>query len=112
VARLRLDNIDWRLGEITPCPARTCGRHGRRRSSLFEAGYGWRYSLWVTNRPAATRGRLGQCAYLDAARRVHARAEDVIILPVRTPAWATSRPDYRVNQAWLAASMIAAILLA
>jgi hypothetical protein len=38
--------------------------------------------------------------------------EDVIILPVRTPAWATSRPDYRVNQAWLAASMIAAILLA
>jgi hypothetical protein len=34
--------------------------------------------LWATNRPAATRGWLGQNAYIDAAHRVHARVEDAI----------------------------------
>ena len=52
--------------------------HPGAQLTLFEAEDGWRYSLWVTNRPAATKGWLGQCAYIDAAHRVHARVEDVI----------------------------------
>ena len=52
--------------------------HPGAQLTLFEAGDGWRYSLWVTNRPADTRGWLGQNAYLDAAHRVHARVEDAI----------------------------------
>ena len=34
--------------------------------------------LWATNLPDDTRGWRGQCAYADAAHRVHARVEDVI----------------------------------
>jgi hypothetical protein len=45
---------------------------------LFETSDGWRYSLRVTNRPAATTGWLGQNAYIDAAHRVHVRDEDAI----------------------------------
>jgi len=54
--------------------------HPGAQLTLFEAEDGWRYSLWVTNRPASTRGWLGQNAYLDAAHRVHARVEDAILL--------------------------------
>src|SRR6266581_5009361 len=53
--------------------------HPGAQLSLFEAADGWRYSLWVTNLPAATRGWRGQCAYIDAAHRVHARVEDIIL---------------------------------
>jgi hypothetical protein len=49
--------------------------HPGAQLTLFEAGDGWRYSLWATNRPAGT-GWLGQNAYVDAAHRVHARVED------------------------------------
>jgi hypothetical protein len=52
--------------------------HPGAQLTLFEAEDGWRYCPWVTNRPATTRGWLGQCAYIDAAHRVHARVEDVI----------------------------------
>ncbi len=52
--------------------------HPGAQLSLFEAADGWRYSLWITNLPAATKGWRGQCAYIDAAHRVHARVEDVI----------------------------------
>jgi hypothetical protein len=53
--------------------------HPGAQLTLFEAADGWRYSLWVTNLPAATRGWRGQCACIDAAHRVHARIiEDVI----------------------------------
>ena len=51
--------------------------HPGAQLTLFEAEDGWRYSLWVTNRPATTKGWRGQCAYIDAAHRVHARAGDV-----------------------------------
>ena len=50
--------------------------HPGAQLSLFEAAGGWRYSLWVTNLPATTKGWRGQCAYIDAAHRVHARVED------------------------------------
>jgi Transposase DDE domain group 1 len=52
--------------------------HPGAQLSLLEAADGWRYSLWVTNLPATTKGWRGQCAYIDAAHRVHARVEDVI----------------------------------
>jgi hypothetical protein len=52
--------------------------HPGAQLSLFEAAGGWRYSLWVTNRDTGTKGWLGQCAYIDAAHRIHARVEDVI----------------------------------
>ena len=65
--------------------------HPGAQLSSFEAGDGWRYSLWVTNRPAATKGWLGQNAYIDAAHRVHARVEDTIRTG-KTAASASSRP--------------------
>jgi hypothetical protein len=51
--------------------------HPAAQLRLFEAADGWRYSLWVRNRPAATKGWLGHNAYLDAHRvraRTHRRA--------------------------------------
>jgi hypothetical protein len=41
--------------------------HPGVQQSLLEAADGWRYSLWVTNLPATTRGWRGQCANIDAA---------------------------------------------
>ena len=52
--------------------------HPGAQLTLFEAGDGWRYSLWATNRPATTKGWLGRDRYLDAAHRVQARVEDAI----------------------------------
>jgi len=54
--------------------------HPGAQLSLFEAGDGWRYSLWVTNVPVTLRGWRTNPAYVDAAHRVHARVEDGIIL--------------------------------
>jgi hypothetical protein len=53
--------------------------HPGAQLTLFEAGDGWRYSLWATNRPAGTKGWLGQAAYIDVAHRVQARVEDAIL---------------------------------
>ena len=86
--------------------------HPGAQLSLFEAADGWRYSLWVTNLPASTRGWRGQCAYTDAAHRVHARAGDVIRTGKNTGPGHFPSHDYKASQAWLDASMIACILLA
>ena len=85
--------------------------HPGAQLTLFEAEDGWRYSLWVTNLPATTKGWRGQCAYIDAAHRVHARVEDVIRTGKDTGLGHFPSHDYKVNQAWLDASMIACILL-
>ncbi len=65
-----------------PKAMRVFARRGRphpgAQLSLSETVSGWRYYLWVTNLPAATGGWRGQCAYIDAAHRVHARVEDII----------------------------------
>jgi len=66
--------------------------HPGAQLTLFEAEDGWRYSLWATNRPAATRGWLGQAAYIDAAHRVQARVEDAIRTG-KIPAWGISPPS-------------------
>ncbi len=81
--------------------------HPGAQLTLFETEDGWRYTLWVTNRPADTRGWLGQCAYIDAAHRVHARVEDVIRTGKDTGLGHFPSHDYKINQAWLDASMIA-----
>jgi hypothetical protein len=85
--------------------------HPGAQLTLFEAEDGWRYSLWVTNRPADTRGWLGQCAYIDAAHRVHARVEDVIRTGKDTGLGHFPSHDYGLNKSWLDASMTACILL-
>ena len=86
--------------------------HPGAQLTLFEAEDGWRYSLWVTNRPAATRGWLGQNAYIDAAHRVQARVEDAIRTGKDTGLGHFPSYDFQVNAAWLTASMIACTLLA
>jgi hypothetical protein len=86
--------------------------HPGAQLTLLEAEDGWRYSLWTTNRPAATKGWLGQLAYIDAAHRVHARVEDAIRTGKDTGLGHFPSCDYQVNAAWLTASMTAQILLA
>ena len=86
--------------------------HPGAQLTLFEAEDGWRYSLWATNRPAATRGWLGQNAYIDAAHRVQARVEDVIRTGKDTGLGHFPSFDFQVNAAWLTAAMIACTLLA
>jgi hypothetical protein len=86
--------------------------HPGAQLTLFEAEDGWRYSLWVTNRPATTKGWLGQNAYIDAAHRVQARVEDAIRTGKDTGLGHFPSFDFQVNTAWLTAAMIAAILLA
>jgi hypothetical protein len=85
--------------------------HPGAQLTLFETEGGWRYSLRVTNLPAATRGWRGQCAYIDAAHRVHARVEDVIRTGKDTGPGHFPSHDYAINQAWLDAAMIACVLL-
>ena len=79
---------------------------------MFEHEDGYRYQLWVTNLPAATKGLAGQNAYIDAAHRVHARVEDAIRTGKETGLGRFPSHDYALNQAWLTAAMIAQILLA
>jgi Transposase DDE domain group 1 len=85
--------------------------HPGAQLTLFEAADGWRYSLWATNLPADTRGWRGQCAYIDAGHRVHARVEDVIRTGKDTGLGHFPSRDYGLNKAWLDASMTACILL-
>jgi hypothetical protein len=86
--------------------------HPGAQLTLFEAADGWRYSLWATNRPATTKGWLGQNAYLDAAHRVHARVEDAIRTGKDAGLGHFPSHDYQVNAAWLTAAMTGQILLA
>ena len=86
--------------------------HPGAQLTLFEAEDGWRYSLWATNRAATTRGWLGRAACIDAANRIQARVEDAIRTGKQAGLGHFPSFDFRVNAAWLTASMIASILLA
>jgi len=86
--------------------------HPGAKLSLFEHEDGYRYQLWVTNLPADTKGWRGQNAYIDAGHRVHARVEDSIRAGKQTGIGRFPSHDYKLNQAWLTAAMIAQILLA
>jgi Transposase DDE domain group 1 len=86
--------------------------HPGAQLTLFEAEDGWRYTLWVTNRPASTRGWQGQPAYIDAAHRVHARVEDAIRTGKDTGIGKFPSTSLAMNKAWQAAALAAATLLA
>jgi Transposase DDE domain group 1 len=86
--------------------------HPGAQLSLFEAEDGWRYTLWVTNRPASTRGWPGQPAYIDAAHRVHARVEDAIRTGKDCGIGKYPATSLAMNKAWQAAALTAATLLA
>lgn len=86
--------------------------HPGAQLTLFEAHDGWRYTLWATSLPAATCGWRGQAAYIDAAHRVHARVEDGIRTGKQTGIGKLPSHSQPVNAAWLAASLIAATLIA
>ena len=86
--------------------------HPGAQLTLFETGDGWRYTLWATNLPADLRGWRSQPAYIDAAHRVHARVEDRIRTGKDCGIGRFPSHDFAINSAWLAASLIAATLLA
>jgi len=86
--------------------------HPGAQLTLFEAEDGWRYTLWVTNRPAATRGWLGQPACIDAAHRVHARVEDAIRTGKDCGIGKYPSTSLAMNKAWQAAALTAATLMA
>jgi hypothetical protein len=86
--------------------------HPGAKLSLFEHQDGYRYQLWVTNLSQDTRGWRGQCAYIDAAHRVHARVEDCIRTGKDTGIGRFPSRGFAFNQAWLTAAMIAQTLLA
>jgi Transposase DDE domain group 1 len=86
--------------------------HPGAQLTLFEAEDGWRYTLWVTNLPASTRGWRGQVAYIDAAHRVHARVEDAIRTGKDCGIGKFPSTSLAMNKAWLTAALTAATLLA
>ncbi|MGH3272774.1 MAG: transposase [Streptosporangiaceae bacterium] len=86
--------------------------HPGAQLSLSGEADGWRYSLWVTNLPAAVRGWRAQLAYIDAAHRVHARVENCIRTGKDTGIGKFPSCDLAVNAAWMSASLTAATLLA
>jgi Transposase DDE domain group 1 len=86
--------------------------HPGAQLTLFEAEDGWRYTLWVTNRPASTKGWLGQPAYIDAAHRVHARVEDAIRTGKDCGIGKFPSTALAMNKAWQATALTAAALLA
>jgi hypothetical protein len=92
--------------------ARRDGPHPGAQLTLFEAEDGWRYTLWVTSRPAGARGWLGQPAYIDAAHRVHARVEDAIRTGKDCGIGKFPSTSLAMNKAWQAAALTAATLLA
>ena len=86
--------------------------HPGAQLSLFEAGDGWRYSLWVTSLPVTVRGWRANPAYIDAAHRVHARVEDGIRTGKDCGIGRFPSQAMAMNKAWFAAALIAATLLA
>ena len=98
-----------------PEPMRVFARrerpHPGAQLTLFEAGDGWRYSLWATNLPYSTRGWRGQAPYIDAGHRVHARVEDGIRTGKDTGIGKLPSHALGLNKAWFTASLIAAALI-
>jgi hypothetical protein len=86
--------------------------HPGAQLTLFEAGDGWRYCLWVTNVPVTLRGWRANPAYIDAAHRVHARVEDGIRAGKDCGIGRFPSQAMAMNKAWFAAALIAAVLLA
>ncbi len=86
--------------------------HPGAQLTLPETRDGWRYTLWVTNLPAAERGWRSRLPYIDAAHRVHARVEDRIRTGKDCGIGHFPSRSLAINTAWLTASLLAATLLA
>ena len=86
--------------------------HPGAQLTLFKAGQGHRYSLWVTNLPVTLRGWRANPAYIDAAHRVHARVEDGIRTGKECGIGRFPSHAMAMNTAWFHAALIAATLLA
>ena len=86
--------------------------HPGAQLTLFEAEDGWRYTLWVTNLPAAVRGWRANPAYIDAGHRVHARVEDGIRTGKDCGIGRFPSESMAMNKAWFSAALIAGTLLA
>jgi hypothetical protein len=80
--------------------------HPGAQLSIFEERDGWRYQGFATNTS------IGQLAFLEARHRAHARVEDRIRHAKDTGLGRFPSRDYRINQAWLTATAIAADLIA
>jgi len=80
--------------------------HPGAQLSLFEERDGWRYQAFVTN--TAT----GQLAFLEARHRAHARVEDRIRHAKDTGLGRFPSREFKINQAWLMLTQIAADLVA
>ena len=86
--------------------------HPGAQLTLLETEDGYRYVLWVTNLPPATKGWRGNPAYIDAGHRVHARVEDGIRTGKDTGIGRFPSRDFAFNRAWMSVSLTAATLLA
>lgn len=80
--------------------------HPGAQLSLFEETDGWRYQAIATNTQA------GQLAFLEARHRAHARVEDRIRHAKDTGLGRFPSREFKINQAWLMATTIAADLIA
>lgn len=80
--------------------------HPGAQLSLFEEADGWRYQVIATNTTS------GQLAFLEARHRAHARVEDRIRIAKDTGLGRFPSREFKINTAWLVATMIAADLTA
>jgi len=80
--------------------------HPGAQLSLFEERDGWRYQAIATN--TAT----GQLAFLEARHRAHARVEDRIRHAKDSGLGRFPSREFKINQAWLMTTVIAADLVA
>lgn len=83
--------------------------HPGAQLSLFEDRDGWRYQIVATN-TAHTPGQ--QLAFLEARHRAHARVEDRIRHAKDTGLGRFPSREFKINQAWLTLTAIAADLVA
>ena len=80
--------------------------HPGAQLSLFEERDGWRYQAFATN--TAT----GQLAFLETRHRAHARVEDRIRHAKDSGLGRFPSREFKINQAWLVTTAIAADLVA
>ena len=80
--------------------------HPGAQLSLFEERDGWRYQAIATNTTT------GQLAFLEARHRAHARVEDRIRHAKDSGLGRFPSREFKINQAWLTVTVIAADLVA
>src|SRR5680860_1267635 len=80
--------------------------HPGAQLSLFEEADGWRYQAIATNTTT------GQLAFLEARHRAHARVEDRIRHAKDSGLGRFPSREFKINQAWLMVTAIAADLVA